>query len=62
MVKTFDNVKQYLNWKILIQLDKNYINVNLGLRENAPINDMAAESQAGCINYELKNTSNESFD
>ena len=30
--------------------------MNLGLRENAPINDMAAESQVGCINYELKNT------
>ena len=34
----------------------------IDLRENAPVNDMAAESQVGCINYELKNTSNQSLD
>ena len=46
---------QYLNLEILIKLDKNYfIILNLDLRENAPINDTAAESQVGCINYELK--------
>ena len=41
---------------------KLFINLNLGLRENAAINDMAAESQVGCINYELKNTSNQGLD
>ena len=40
-----------------MQFDKNYFNLNLGLRENASISDMAAESQVGRINYELKNTS-----
>ena len=41
---------------------KLFIDLNLGLRENASINDMAAESQVGCINYELQNTSNQSID
>ena len=41
---------------------KLFINLNLGLRKNALINDMAAESQVRCINYELKNTSNQSLD
>ena len=39
---------------------KLFINLNLILHENAPVNDMAAKSQVGCINYELKNTSNQS--
>ena len=30
---------------------KLFINLNPGLRENAPINDMAAESQVGDMNY-----------
>ena len=39
-----------------------FINLNRGLRENAAVSDMAAESQVGCVNYELKNTSNQSLD
>ena len=36
--------------------------MNPGLCENAAVNDDAAESQVGCVNYELKNTSNQSLD
>ena len=36
---------------------KLFINLNM----LAPMNDVAAESQVGCINYELKNTSNQSL-
>ena len=32
--------------------------VNPGLQEHAAENNVAAESQVGCVNYELKNTSN----
>ena len=41
---------------------KLFINLNTGPQENAAINDVAAESQVGCVNYELKNTSNQSLD
>ena len=41
---------------------KLFINLNPGVRESAAVNDVAAESDVGCVNYELKNTSNYSLD
>ena len=41
---------------------KLFINLNPGLRKNAAVNDVAAKNQVGCVNYELKNTSNQNLD
>ena len=36
--------------------------MNPGFRESAAVNDVATESQVGCVNNELKTTSNQSLD